>query len=81
VLAEAAGFASHPGFKGAISDVGVGAYVAEAAMKACMLSVDINLPSIQTTSFKQMLVAERARLFTEAEELKILAVADVKKRL
>jgi len=69
------------GNKGAISDVGVGAYVAEAAMKACMLSVDINLPSIQTASFKQMLVSERARLFTEAEELKTLAVADVRKRL
>lgn len=69
------------GNKGAISDVGVGAYVAEAALKACMLSVDINLPSIQTPSFKAMLVAERARLFTEAEELKILALADVKKRM
>ncbi len=69
------------GNKGAISDVGVGAYVAEAAMKACMLSVDINLPSIKTESFKSMLVSERARLFTEAEELKLLALADVKKRL
>ncbi|MDW7712420.1 MAG: cyclodeaminase/cyclohydrolase family protein [Deferrisomatales bacterium] len=69
------------GNKGAISDVGVGAYVAEAAMKSCMLSVDINLPSIQTAAFKEMLVSERARLFTQAEELKILAVADVKKRL
>jgi formiminotetrahydrofolate cyclodeaminase len=69
------------GNKGAISDVGVGAYVAEAALKACMLSVDINLPSIKTASFKQMLVSERARLFTEAEELKLLALADVKKRL
>ncbi len=69
------------GNKGAISDVGVGAYIAEAALKAAMLSVDINLPSIKTASFKEMLVAERARLFTEAEELKVLAVADVKKRL
>ena len=69
------------GNKGAISDVGVGAYVAEAAMKACMLSVDINLPSIKEAGFKAMLVSERARLFTEAEELKLLALADVKKRL
>lgn len=69
------------GNKGAISDVGVGAYVAEAALKACMLSVDINLPSIQTESFKANLVSERARLFAEAEELKLLALADVKKRL
>jgi formiminotetrahydrofolate cyclodeaminase len=69
------------GNKGAISDVGVGAYVAEAALKAAMLSVDINLPSIQTAAFKANLVSERARLFAEAEELKLLALADVKKRL
>ena len=69
------------GNKGAISDVGVGAYVGRAALKACMLSVDINLPSIKTESFKNMLVAERARLFTEAEEFELQALADVKKRL
>lgn len=69
------------GNKGAISDVGVGAYVAEAALKSAMLSVDINLPSIKTESFKIMLVSERARLFTEAEELKLHALSDVKKRL
>ena len=69
------------GNKGAISDVGVGAYVAEAAMKAAMLSVDINLPSIQDAAFKASLISERARLFTEAEEFKLLALADVKKRL
>jgi methenyltetrahydrofolate cyclohydrolase len=69
------------GNKGAISDVGVGAYVAEAALRAAMLSVDINLPSIKDAAFRENLVAERARLFTEAEELKVLALADVKKRL
>ncbi|MBI5441549.1 MAG: cyclodeaminase/cyclohydrolase family protein [Deltaproteobacteria bacterium] len=69
------------GNKGAISDVGVGAYVAEAALKAAMLSVDINLPSITDEGFRTRLVAERARLFAEAEELKLLALADVKKRL
>lgn len=80
ILKLAARFAA-VGNKGAISDVGVGAYVAEAAMKAAMLSVDINLPSIKTESFKNSLVAERARLFAEADELKIQALADVKKRL
>ncbi len=69
------------GNKGAISDVGVGAYVAEAALRAAMLSVDINLPSIKTEAFRNMLVSERARLFTQAEDLKISALADVKKRL
>ncbi len=69
------------GNKGAISDVGVAAYIADAALKACMLSVDINMPSIKTDAFKAHLAAERARLFAEAEEFKLLALADVKKRM
>lgn len=69
------------GNKSAISDVGVAAYVAEAALKAAMLSVDINLPGLKTRDFADAMKQERARLFAEAEELKILALADVKKRL
>ena len=69
------------GNKSAISDVGVAAYVAEGAMKAAMLSVDINLPGLKTASFADEMTKERARLFAEAEELKIHALADVKKRL
>jgi formiminotetrahydrofolate cyclodeaminase len=69
------------GNKSAISDVGVAAYVAEGAMKAAMLSVDINLPGLKTKAFADNLVAERARLFAEAEELKIHALCEVKKRM
>ena len=69
------------GNKSAISDVGVASLIAEGAMKAAMLSVDINLPGLKTKSFADGLVAERARLFAEAEDLKILALADVKKRM
>ncbi|MFO1401625.1 MAG: cyclodeaminase/cyclohydrolase family protein [Steroidobacteraceae bacterium] len=69
------------GNKSAISDVGVAAYVAEAALKAAMLSVDINLPGLKTREFADVMRTERARLFAEADELKILALADVKKRL
>jgi formiminotetrahydrofolate cyclodeaminase len=69
------------GNKSAISDVGVAAYVAEAALKAAMLSVDINLPGLKTRDFADAMTKERARLFAEAEELKILALAEVKKRL
>lgn len=69
------------GNKSAISDVGVASYVAEGAMKAAMLSVDINLPGLKTREFADAMTKERARLFAEAEELKILALADVKKRL
>jgi formiminotetrahydrofolate cyclodeaminase len=58
------------GNKMAISDGGVGAYVCEAAMRACMLSVDINLPSIKDEAFAEDVRNQRARLFAEAEDLK-----------
>lgn len=69
------------GNKMAISDVGVGAMVAEAAMRSCMLSVDINLPSIKDQNFVKDVLDERARLFTKAEELKVLAMARVKEKM
>jgi len=69
------------GNKMAISDVGVGAYVCEAAMRACMLSVDINIPSIKDQDFVTNVVNERARLFTEAEDLKIKALTYVKEKM
>jgi len=61
----------------AISDVGVGAMVAEAALRSCMLSVDINVPSIKDQDFVKEVLAEKARLFTQAEKLRTLAMARV----
>lgn len=69
------------GNKMAISDVGVGAYVCEAAMRACMLSVDINLPSIKDQAFVEDVKNQRARLFAEAEDLKIKALTFVKEMM
>jgi len=69
------------GNKSAISDVGVAVYLAEAALNAAMLSVDINLPLIGDEAFKANLQAQKAKLIVEAEELKLLALAEVKKRL
>jgi len=69
------------GNKMAISDVGVGAMIGEAALRSCMLSVDINLPSIKDQDFVQKVLAERAMLFTKAEELKTLAMARVKEKM
>lgn len=65
----------------AISDVGVGAMVAETALRSCMLSVDINIPSIKDQGFVAEVKAERQRLFVQAEELKLLAVARVKEKM
>jgi formiminotetrahydrofolate cyclodeaminase len=59
------------GNKGAISDCGVSAIILEASIRAAMLSVDINLPSIKDQDFVSKVKAERALIFTEAEELKV----------
>lgn len=69
------------GNKMAISDVGVGAMTAVAAMKSCMLSVDINLPSIKDQDFVAAAKAEKARLFLEADHLCTLAMARVKEKM
>lgn len=69
------------GNKNAISDVGVGIYLAEAALKAAMLSVDINLQSLQDDGFKIDITSEKAKLLEKTEELKIFALAEVKKRI
>ncbi len=69
------------GNKSAISDVGVGVYLAEAALKSAMLSVDINLPLIKDDVFRAYLLTEKTRLFTESDELKLLALNEVRKRL
>lgn len=69
------------GNKGAISDVGVAAYLAESALKAAMLSVDINLPQVKDPSYQEKVKAERERLFAQAEALKKETVEIVQSRL
>lgn len=69
------------GNKGAISDVGVAAYLGESALKAAMFSVDINLPQVKNTDYQARVKAERERLFTEAEKIKTETVQVVQNRL
>ncbi len=69
------------GNKGAISDVGVAAYLAESALKSAMLSVDINLPGIKDESYKEKVLAERTRLFEQAAVLCAETVAIVQSRM
>jgi formiminotetrahydrofolate cyclodeaminase len=69
------------GNRSAISDVGVGAYVAEAALRSAMLSVDINLPSLVDEAFRKGIETEKAALLSEAENLRSIAVTDVQKRM
>lgn len=69
------------GNKGAISDVGVAAYLGESALKAAMLSVDINLPQIKNEEYQARVKIERERLFSEAERIKAETVQVVQSRL
>ncbi|MDR2456547.1 MAG: cyclodeaminase/cyclohydrolase family protein [Deltaproteobacteria bacterium] len=52
----------------------------EAAIRAAMLSVDINLPSIKDKGFVEKVTAERALIFTEAEELKVTILYHMRAR-
>ncbi|MDR2422736.1 MAG: cyclodeaminase/cyclohydrolase family protein [Deltaproteobacteria bacterium] len=70
-LLEVAAQLAPKGNKGAISDCGVAAIVLEAAIRAAMLSVDINLPSLKDEAFVEKVQNERASIFVKAEELKI----------
>ena len=69
------------GNKGAISDVGVAAYLAESALRSAMFSVDINLPQIKNAEYQSNVQAERTRLFEEAAKIKDETVAVVQSRL
>lgn len=69
------------GNKGAISDVGVGAYLAEASLNSALLSVDINLPMIKDEAYVAKVRAERAQLVEEARKLREVAVAAVQARM
>jgi len=69
------------GNKGAISDVGVGAYVAEAALNSVLLSVDINVPSIKDTEYVAKVNAEKEQLIAEAKSLREKAVSQVQERM
>jgi len=69
------------GNKGAISDVGVAAYLAESALKSAMLSVDINLPQIRDEGYQERVRVERTRLFEKAASLCAETVAIVHSRM
>ncbi|WP_407308325.1 cyclodeaminase/cyclohydrolase family protein [Desulfosporosinus sp. SB140] len=69
------------GNKGAISDVGVAAYLAENALKSAMLSVDINLPQIKDQGYQEKVKTERTRLFEQAAAICAETVGVVQSRL
>lgn len=77
LAAELAGI----GNKGAISDVGVAAYVAEAALNSVLLSVDINIPSIKDEAYVDRIQKEKYGLIVKAAQLREKAVSQVRERM
>ena len=69
------------GNKGAISDVGVGAIIAEAAMHGAFLSADINLAGIKNQEYVATARAKKEQLIKIAEEARAKAIAVVKERM
>jgi len=72
---------SHFGSTMAISDAGVAAYIAEAALNSVLLSADINIPSIKDKQYVDNAVAEKERLIREAALLKEKTINTVRERM
>jgi len=69
------------GNKNAISDVGVGAYTAEAALRSALLSVDINFPMIRDEGFRTEVESEKRRLLSESKALCADCLSKVQERM
>ena len=69
------------GNKSAISDVGVGAIIADASLKGVLLAVDINLPGIKDKAFVEEAAARRDAQIEQSQKLMTEAVEIVKGRL
>ncbi|MEW6172135.1 MAG: cyclodeaminase/cyclohydrolase family protein [Bacillota bacterium] len=78
---ELAENAALKGNKGAVSDAGVAAFLAEAALNAALLNVDINVPSIKDAGYVEKALAERRDLSAKAATIKARTAAVVSDRL
>lgn len=80
-ILELAGEAALKGNKGAVSDAGVAAFAAEAALNAALLNVDINVPSIKDNAYVEQAVGKRRELSRQAAVLREKAMGAVTARL
>ncbi len=69
------------GNKMAISDAGVAAYLADAALKAALLNVDINLPQIKDQEFAEKARHDKAALIEKSDALRAGSLSIVVSRL
>ena len=65
----------------AISDAGVSCYLAEAALRAALLNVDINLPQVKDESFVKASRENKEGLINQATQLKDRALATISLRM
>ncbi|MDR2351859.1 MAG: cyclodeaminase/cyclohydrolase family protein [Deltaproteobacteria bacterium] len=65
---------------GAVNDCGVAAILLEAAVRASLLSVDINLPSLEEGTEKSQILSQRKTLAEEAAEILKKTLAKVQER-
>lgn len=72
---------AHIGSKYAISDVGVGANLLEAALKGALLLVDANIPYINLTSKTNEFISQRTTLLAEATEISLVTQKTVQERM
>ncbi len=73
--------AAEVGNRNVISDAGVGALAAQAALRSAALNVDINVPSLQDKAFAQACRDEMDALLASAVPLSEQAIALVKSKL
>uniref|UniRef100_A0A7C2E3G9 Formimidoyltetrahydrofolate cyclodeaminase n=1 Tax=Ammonifex degensii TaxID=42838 RepID=A0A7C2E3G9_9THEO len=78
---ELAEQAALKGNKGAVSDAGVATYLAEAALNAALLNVDINVPSIKDAAYVEKALAKRQEFVRQAAAIKERSLQVVHKRL
>jgi len=69
------------GNKMAISDAGVSAYLAEAALRAALLNVDINLPQVKAREFALSAERDKDGLIEQAVEIRERALNTVSVRM
>ncbi|MFX4260965.1 cyclodeaminase/cyclohydrolase family protein [Pelotomaculum propionicicum] len=72
---------SEIGNKAAVSDAGVAAVMAEAALNGALLNVDINTPTIKDREYIDRILAEKEKMLAEAGELRGQALAAVRQRI
>ncbi len=65
----------------AISDAGVSAYLAEAALNAALLNVDINLPSIRDEEFAKKAREDKEGLIDQARRIKDRSLSTISRRM